>query len=126
MPVSSSDLEILGKSSLDDYLRNTAVDQISTDTPLLKKLMQKKKKLVGAKQNVTVNIRKSLDSNLHGRMVKRLYRSTSAIRWNTLLSPGAVPWTVFTSPTIRCLPMAFVSRKARAVHTNWNQMNASS
>lgn len=47
MPVSSSDLEILGKSSLDDYLRNTAVDQISTDTPLLKKLMQKKKKLVG-------------------------------------------------------------------------------
>ena len=63
MPVTSSDLENLGKSSLDDYLRNTAVDQISTDTPLLKKLMEKKKKLVGAKQNVTVNIRKSLDSN---------------------------------------------------------------
>ena len=51
MPVTSSDLENLGKSSLDDYLRNTAVDQISTDTPLLKKLMEKKKKLVGAKRD---------------------------------------------------------------------------
>lgn len=63
MPISSDDLQYLGKVSLDKYLRNTPVDQISTDTPLLKKLMEKRKLFLGAKQNVVVNIRKSHDSN---------------------------------------------------------------
>ena len=63
MPISSEDLQALGKSTLDDYLRNEPVDQVSVDIPLLKKLMAKRKDFAGAKQNVTVNIRKSHDSN---------------------------------------------------------------
>ena len=63
MPISSTDLQALGKSTLDDFLKNDPIDQVSVDTPLLKKLMNKRKQFAGAKQNVTVNIRKSHDSN---------------------------------------------------------------
>ncbi len=63
MPITSEDLEALSKVSLDKYLRNAPVDQISVDTPLLKKLMGKRKKFLGAKQNVVANIRKAHDSN---------------------------------------------------------------
>lgn len=63
MPISAPDLQALGKVSLDDYMRKTVVDQIAVETPLLKKLMSKRKLFLGAKQNVTVNVRKSHDSN---------------------------------------------------------------
>lgn len=63
MPISAGDLAYLGKVSLDDYMRNTPVDQIGVEHPLLKKLMSKRKLFLGAKQNVVVNIRKSYDSN---------------------------------------------------------------
>lgn len=63
MPISGPDLAYLGKVSLDEYMRNTPVDQIGVEHPLLKKLMSKRKLFLGAKQNVTVNIRKSYDSN---------------------------------------------------------------
>ena len=63
MPISSTDLQELGKSTLDDYLKNEPIDQVSVDIPLFKKLMEKRKEFAGAKQNVTVNIRKSHDSN---------------------------------------------------------------
>lgn len=63
MPISAADLTYLGKVSLDDYMRKTVVDQVSVATPLLKKFMSKRRALLGAKQNVTVNVRKSLDSN---------------------------------------------------------------
>ncbi len=63
MPISSADLQMLGKVSLDAYMRNTPVDQISVDTPLLKKLMSRRKQFLGAKQNVVVQLRKSHDSN---------------------------------------------------------------
>ncbi|HCP79426.1 MAG: phage major capsid protein [Pusillimonas sp.] len=63
MPISAPDLAALGKVSLDEYMRNTPVDQIGVEHPLLKKLMAKRKLFLGAKQNVVVNIRKSYDSN---------------------------------------------------------------
>ena len=63
MPISSTDLQELGKSSLDLYLKNDPVDQISVDIPLYRKLMDKRKAFGGAKQNVTAQIRKSHDSN---------------------------------------------------------------
>jgi hypothetical protein len=63
MPISAPDLQALGKVSLDDYMRKTVVDQIAVETPLLKKLMSRRKLFLGAKQNVTVNVRKSHDSN---------------------------------------------------------------
>lgn len=63
MPISTADLQYLGKTTLDEFMRNAPVDQVSVDTPLLKKLMEKRKTFLGAKQNVVVNIRKSHDSN---------------------------------------------------------------
>lgn len=63
MPISAADLQALGKSSLDLYLKNDPVDQIAVDVPLYKKLMDKRKAFGGAKQNITAQIRKSYDSN---------------------------------------------------------------
>lgn len=63
MAISAADLQIAGKSSLDDYLKNQPIDQIAVDVPLYKKLMGKRKNFLGAKQNVVAQIRKSHDSN---------------------------------------------------------------
>ena len=63
MPISNADLQELAKVSLDEYLRNMPVDQISTERPLLKKLMEGRKTFLGAKQNVVENIRKNHGSN---------------------------------------------------------------
>lgn len=63
MPISASDLQELAKVSLDEYLRNIPVDQIATERPLLKKLMQGRKLFLGAKQNIVENIRKTYGSN---------------------------------------------------------------
>lgn len=63
MPISNADLQELAKVSLDEYLRNMPVDQIATERPLLKKLMEGRKTFLGAKQNVVENIRKTYGSN---------------------------------------------------------------
>lgn len=63
MPISSADLQIAGKTSLDDYMRNAVVDQIAEDTPFLKKLMSKRKLFLGAKQNIVAQIRKDYGTN---------------------------------------------------------------
>lgn len=63
MPISNADLQELAKVSLDEYLRNMPVDQIATERPLLKKLMEGRKLFLGAKQNVVENIRKTYGSN---------------------------------------------------------------
>lgn len=63
MPISSTDLAMLAKSSLDDYLKNAPVDQIAQDRPFIQMLFAGKKKLGGAKQNYVEQIRKGYDSN---------------------------------------------------------------
>lgn len=63
MPISTADLAKLSKSSLDDYLKNTPVDQIAQNKPLLKKLLAGKKPFGGAKQFIVEQIHKSNDSN---------------------------------------------------------------
>jgi len=63
MPISNTDLQELAKVSLDEYLRNLPVDQIAVERPFLKKLMDGRKSLLGAKQNVVENIRKEHGSN---------------------------------------------------------------
>ncbi len=63
MPISNQDLQELAKVSLDEYLRNMPVDQIATERPLLKKLMEGRKTFLGAKQNVVENVRKTYGSN---------------------------------------------------------------
>jgi len=63
MPISQADLAEATKVSLDDYLRNTPVDQIGTQHPLLRRLLKKRKAFHGARQHVAENVRKSYDSN---------------------------------------------------------------
>ena len=63
MPISTTDLARLGKSSLDDYLKNTPVDQITQNRPLLKKLLAGKKPFGGAKQFIVEQIHKDNGSN---------------------------------------------------------------
>ena len=63
MAISTQDLAELAKISLDEYLRNTPIDQIGTDRPLLKMLMKGRKQFLGAKQNVVVGVRKDYGSN---------------------------------------------------------------
>ena len=63
MPISAPDLAELAKISLDEYLRNMPVDQIATERPLLKKLMEGRKLFLGARQNIVENIRKTHGSN---------------------------------------------------------------
>lgn len=65
MSISNADLQELAKVSLDEYLRNMPVDQIATERPLLKKLMEGRKTFLGAKQNVVENIRKNYGSNFN-------------------------------------------------------------
>lgn len=88
MPVSSGDLAYLGKISLDDYMRNTPVDQIGVEHPFLKKLMSKRKLFLGAKQNVVVNVRKSYDSNFAWAY------GEAAVNFNTrqTTDQAAFPW----------------------------------
>lgn len=63
MPISTQDLTKLTKSSLDDYLRNTPVDQITQERPFLNMLLKGKKPFGGAKQNIVEQIRKDYGSN---------------------------------------------------------------
>ena len=63
MPISSDDLAALARTSLDDYLKNTPVDQVTQDQPFINRLLQGKKPFGGAKQYIKENIRKSHDSN---------------------------------------------------------------
>lgn len=63
MPISTEDLAKLAKSSLDDYLRNTPVDQIAQERPFLQMLLKGKKPFGGAKQNIVEQLRKDYGSN---------------------------------------------------------------
>lgn len=63
MPISDQDLARLSKSSLDLYLKNDPIDQITQDRPLLNQLFKKKKTIGGAKKNVVEQVRKDYGSN---------------------------------------------------------------
>jgi len=88
MPISSADLATLGMSSLDQYMRNMPVDQIGTAHPLLKKLMQRRKQLLGGKQNVIFQIRKAYGSNFSWTY------GTATVSFNTrdTLAQAGFPW----------------------------------
>lgn len=88
MPISAPDLAALGMSSLDDYMRNTPVDQIGTAHPLLRKLTEKKKTLLGGKQNLVIQIRKAYGSNFSWTY------GEAAVSFNTrdTLTQAAFPW----------------------------------
>ena len=63
MPASAAHIAVVGKASLENYLRNPPVDQIKTGRPWIRKLRMRKKTFAGGKQHVVVQIRKSYDQN---------------------------------------------------------------
>ena len=63
MPISAQDLQMLGKSSLEKFLRNKPVSQIGVNTPLLDKLMSGRKLFLGAKENVVGQLRTNYGTN---------------------------------------------------------------
>ena len=63
MPISSEDLKRLGKTSLDEYLKNAVEDQVAQDRPFLNMLFKGTKPFGGAKQNIVEQIRKDYGSN---------------------------------------------------------------
>jgi len=63
MPISSQHIAVVGKSSLEYYLRNPPVDQIQVGRPWIKKLRAMKERFGGGKENVVVQLRKDYDES---------------------------------------------------------------
>lgn len=77
------------KASLDFYLRNNPIDQISQDRPLLDFLSAGKKSFPGGKQYVVEQLRKSYDSNF------QWYRGDTSVTYNSRdpLAQAQYPWS---------------------------------
>ena len=63
MPFTAQELQDAQKSTLDFYLKNTPVDQVSVERPILKDLMAGKKSFPGGKQYVIEQLRFRYQSN---------------------------------------------------------------
>lgn len=63
MPFTSTEISNAGIAALDFYLKNNPIDNVATERPLLRKLMETKKLFPGAKQYVVEQIRFTYNSN---------------------------------------------------------------
>lgn len=63
MGVTADELVRYGKHAIDLYLRNTPIDAVNAERPLLKMLMAGKKETTSGKDKIYVQIRKGNDSN---------------------------------------------------------------
>lgn len=63
MAFTAGEIAELGYSSLNHYMRNKPIDQISLERPWLRQLMSKRKSFPGGNDSVVEQLRKSYDSN---------------------------------------------------------------
>lgn len=63
MPFTSQEIQDAGKIGLDYYLKNSPIDQVAVERPLLKFLMENKKSAPGAKQYIVEQLRYRYQSN---------------------------------------------------------------
>ena len=63
MPFNTEQLAYAGKASIDYFLKNSPIDQINVERPLIKKLMEGKSDYAGGLQYVVEQLRFSNDSN---------------------------------------------------------------
>ncbi|MGN7612544.1 phage major capsid protein [Magnetococcales bacterium HHB-1] len=63
MPFSAAEIANIGKSSLDHYIKNNPIDQITTDRPWLNFLLKNKKPFPGGKQYCVEQLRRSYQSD---------------------------------------------------------------
>jgi hypothetical protein len=63
MAFNAEQIAYAGKAAIDYFLKNDPIDQVNTERPLIKKLMEGKKEYAGGLQYVVEQLRKSNDSN---------------------------------------------------------------
>lgn len=91
MPFTAAQIAKAGKASLDLYSRETTIDQIATERPLLKTLVAKKKTFPGGKQFIVEKVRTNYGSNF------QWYRGAQTVSYNardTLMDVN-FPWGGF-------------------------------
>jgi len=77
MAITAAKLAILGQAALDLHLKNKPIDQIGTERPLLKMLMDNKKPTGMGKEFIVEKLRKSYDSNF------QWYYGGATVTYNT-------------------------------------------
>lgn len=88
MPFTATEITEAGKIALDFYLKNTPVDQVSVERPLMKMLMAGKKDFPGAKQYVTEQLRHRYQSNF------QWFNGSQVVTYNrrTTIEQAQYPW----------------------------------
>lgn len=76
MSFTTQEVNRAGLAALNDYMRNTPIDQVATERPWLSKLMKMKKKFGGGKQYVVENLRYRYQSNF------QFYRGDQQVTYN--------------------------------------------
>lgn len=76
MPFNTEQLAYAGRNVIDFYLKNDPIDQINTERPLIKKLIEGKSPYVGGLQYVVEQLRYSNDSNFQS------YFGSSQVSYN--------------------------------------------
>ena len=111
MPISAPDLATVTVAALDNYMRNRPVDQIGTERPLIKKLMNGRKKLMPARQYSVSQVRETYNSNFawsFGETARTFNkRSTMAqaqFPWRVALDGLYLPWDMLFAAGIRVDP----------------------
>ena len=77
MPLNTLEIDRIGKSAIDHYRKNTPVDQINVDRPLLAELMKSPKDLIGGKDFLISQIYIANGSN------GQYYSGNSRVTYNT-------------------------------------------
>jgi len=76
MSFTQQEIQRAGLASLNDYMRNTPIDQIAVERPFLRKLYTMKKSFSGGKQYVVENLRYRYQSNF------QFYRGDQQVSYN--------------------------------------------
>ena len=114
MPITSEQLQLLSVTSLDEYLKNTPIDQVTQNRPFLKKMLENRKKFGGAKQFIKETLRTTNDSTSSGQSVNPKSISRSAIRFFNLNGRGRTAWILSIVVTMSCSLTALTLCAVRA------------
>lgn len=111
MPISAPDLATVTVAALDDYLRNLPVDQIGTEHPFMKCLMDGRKKLMPARQYAVENVREGYGTNFSWSFgeTARTFNKRSTVAqaqfpWRVALDGLYLDWDMLFSAGIRVDP----------------------
>lgn len=111
MPISAPDLATVTIAALDDYMRNRPVDQIGTERPFIKKLMNSRKKLMPARQYAVENVREGYGTNFawsFGETARTFNKRSTVAQaqfpWRVALDGLYLDWDMLFAAGIRVDP----------------------